>query len=150
MTEPLLNIDTLIERPLVKIDGELHEIVTSQELPLMVSQKVAVLGRRLDTLMKTEDLDVAGQKLLASTLDKIADIVMAPVPIEVRAKLTQAHKLAVLEVFTMLSLGQKVRLAGAMMRQAVEKAAPTTETMATGEASSPGSSGSSAATPSAG
>lgn len=150
MTEPLLNIDTLIERPLVKIDGELHEIVSSQELPLMVLQRVAMLGRRLDTLMKTDDLDAAGEKLLDVTLDKIIDVIMAPVPAYVRAKLTQAHKQSVVEVFTMLSLGRKVRLAGAMMRQAAEKAAPTTGTTEAGAASSPGSSGSSAATPSAG
>ncbi len=149
---PVLNLSTLIERPMITIDQTPHEIVSPDEMSLLDTQRAASLGRRLDKLTRADDLNPTMQKQLAETLDALCDIIMAPIPKDARAKLTDAQRMAVIEVFTMLSLARKTKLAGAAATSMVKAQAEamTTETGATGDSSSPGSSGSTAATPEAG
>lgn len=147
--EPILDLQTLIERPKIAIDGKRFEILSPDELPLITTQRAAWLGRRLNKLMNAEEkLSAAQQANMADVLDELASIVMEPVPAEVRATLADAQKQAVIEVFTMLSLARKAKLAGAAAAgmAAAHMATPST----TGEPPSPGSSDSMAATPSAG
>lgn len=143
----LLSIDTLIERPRVKIDGALHDILSPDELSLLASHRVAALGRKLDKLMKADTLNATGEADLSRTIQALADIVMEPVPAGVRARLSETHLLSVIEVFTMLSLGRKARLAGATVAGMAPKTTPGTSN---GARPSPGSSDTTAATPRAG
>lgn len=147
--EPILDLQTLIERPKIAIDGKRYEILSPDELPLIATQRAAWLGRRLNKLMNAEEkLSAAQQANMADVLDELASIIMEPVPAAVRATLADAQKQAVTEVFTMLSLARKAKLAGAAAAgmAAAHMATPS----ATGAPPSPGSSDSMAATPSAG
>lgn len=143
----LLSIDTLIERPRVKIDGEVHEILSPDELSLLASQRVAALGRKLDKLMKADTLNATGEADLSKTIWTLSDVIMEPVPNEVRYRLSETQLLSVIEVFTMLSLGRKAKLAGATVAGMATQTAPGTSD---GAKPSPGSSDTSAATPRAG
>ena len=140
----VLNIRTLIERPKIDIDGERYEIVSPNELSIVTTQRVAELGRKLDQLVKSDGLDEAGGRELSDTLQTLGNIIMEPVPVDVRAKLTDAHRQSVIEVFTMLSLARKTKLAGAAIEAMLG-------TIGFAGAKPPqGSSGSTAATRSAG
>jgi hypothetical protein len=143
--EPLLDLDSLIERPKITIDAKPYELVSPEELSVIDTQRLASLGRRLDNLMKQDG--EAQAKVLTDTLEQI---VMAPVPVETRAKLSDGKKIAVVEVFTMLSQARKVQLAGATIPQIIKAMVANLPNQPTGEKPSPGSSGSTAATPSAG
>ncbi len=151
----LLDLKTVVERPLIRIDDVLHELVAPGELSLAQSQRLGWLGRRFDKLAKQDE--EPGEKQLGDLsrlLAAMADIVMVHVPAEARAKLTEADIQSVIEVFTTLSLARKARLAGGMAAGLMEAAAAmtgeATETAATGARASPGSSASMAATPPAG
>lgn len=144
--EPLLELDSLIERPKIKIDGELYEIAAPEELSVIDTQRVASLGRRLDNLLKQEG--AAQAKILQDTLGDIIAIVMSPVPADVRARLSDGQKMSVVEVFSMLSLARKTQLAGATIPQILK--AIMANTGATGEKPQPGSSDTTAATQQAG
>lgn len=147
--DAILSLDTLIDRPRVAIDGALYEIVSPEELPLLTSQRLAAKGRELDRLMKMDELKPVHEKRLSELLGELTAIIMEPVPAKVRDALTEAQQHSVIEVFTMLSLARKAKLAGAMMRGAAGSkpatAATGGEQAATGESSSPGSSASTAA-----
>lgn len=147
MADPILKVETLVERPQVEIDGNMYEILSPDELSLFQSQKIGSLGRKLDRYLKADELNDTGQKQLDFTLQGLVEIIMAPVPIEVRAKLNQAQLHSVIEAFTWLSLARKTKLAGAISN-VVKSMVP--QKAATGEKSSLDSSGSTAATPQAG
>ena len=138
--DALLSLTTLIDRPRLEIDGHLYEIMSPDELPLLTSQRLAAKGRELDRLMKLDELKPVHERRLPELLDELCAIIMEPVPVEVRASLSEAQKQSVIEVFTMLSLARKTRLAGATMKGMAAK-------RETGESSSPGSSASTADAP---
>ncbi len=151
MAENMLDINTLIERPIVGIDGKPYEIIAPEELSIVAGAKVARLGRRLDEKMKLDHPTEADEAALAQVLKDLTEIIMAPVPEEVRDKLGDAQKLAVIEVFTMLLLARKAKLAGGTMvkqlaGQAFADLIKNLPKAATGEKSSADASGSTAAT----
>lgn len=149
MADALLSIDTMIERSQISVDGALYEIVSPEELPLLTSQRIAALGRKLDKFMKSDDLNDTSSKQLNATLDGLVEIIMEPVPGAVIAKLSQAQKYSVIEVFTMLSLARKSKLAGATLQSvigAIQKLMPAEMAAKIGESLSHGSSDFTAAT----
>ncbi|MDM8009919.1 MAG: hypothetical protein QUV08_03035 [Parasphingorhabdus sp.] len=141
--KPLLDIATLVERPMVKIDGELQELVSPEELSILASQRLASDGRRLNELMTSDKLDEDGDQELEKLLVRISDTIMEPVPKMVRAKLSGMQRLEIIQAFTALLLRKKAGSAAAMINSLIPAIAVP---KATGETISPGSSGSTAAT----
>ena len=151
----LISIDTLIERPKICIDGVDYELTSPEELTVLESVALRRLGEKLDALMKTADPDEETARKMIATIDKITAIIMRFVPRDVRARLSETQALKVVEVFTMLLLAGKAKLAGgAMMQQFAGAIAqmiqqPSTKdklkTRTDGSEISPASSGSTAA-----
>lgn len=142
MNDPLIDISTVIERPTVAIDGTRYEILSPDELSVLDSHRLAAWGRRYDALVAkdapTPDEDQEMSDLVISMSKKI----MVGVPEEVRAKLTDAMRQAVIEVFSVLPLGRRLgRLAGAV---------PATASRSIGARPSLGSSASTAGGPDGG
>ena len=135
MSKVLLDLDTLIERPKIKIDGQLHEILAPDELPVLTSHLLATGGSRFDALMKDRNLSDDGKAELRSLLHTLSDTVMQPIAAEVRAKLSDAQRVSVIEAFTALLLSKRTGTAVAMLAGLLP----------TGEKSSPGSNASTAA-----
>jgi tRNA 2-selenouridine synthase SelU len=150
---PLLDLDTVIARPIIAIDGEQYELISPDELPLETSHLMAAKGRQMQKLQTSAELnrDQAGQ--LRAIVRQLSDIVMERIPEEVRAKITIAQRLQVIEAFTALLLKRRLASAAAMMpgQQLMQAAmAAFQNAPSTGESTSPGSSDSSAETPKAG
>jgi len=139
---PLLDLETLIKRPKIAIDGELYEILSPDELTVVDHHRFAAWGKRIDALMAKKDLTKAQEKELGKIVVDLGDRIMVGVPEALRAKLSDAQRMAVAEVFTRLPLQKRLaRLAGA---EAVLGQNPT------GASSSRGSSIATAATPDGG
>lgn len=109
MTDPLLSLDTLIVRPSIEIDGQRYEMLSPDELSVLDSRRFALWAQQLDALQQGEE----ERPELAVLVDTIARKVLVGVPDDVRAKLSGQHMIAVVEVFTGLLLGRKMRVAGA-------------------------------------
>lgn len=109
---PLLDLNTLITRPAIKIDGVRYEILSPDELTVMASHRLGVRGRRIEVL-STGDSDVDGAEM-DELITQVAREVLVEVPVEVFDKLTGAHRMAVADVFTGLLLRNKLGVAGAM------------------------------------
>ncbi|WP_457812951.1 hypothetical protein U8C33_32480 [Sinorhizobium meliloti] len=138
--DPILDLNTLIERPKITIDGVPYEILSPEELSILDSQAFTFWGGEIERLSKEKD---KGEEL-SSLIDTVARKVLVSVPATVFAKLTGAQKFRVVEVFTVLLLRDKMGAVGAVA-QVMKGLAPST-----GEKSSPASSGSSAEIPAGG
>lgn len=141
----MLDLDTLIIRPTVSIDGVIYEILSADEMSVIESHRFGLTGKRIEALAEVEGAEA--EEELAALVDHVARKVLVDVPDEVFAKLSGSHKWAVVDVFTGLLLGNRLGVAGAMQKAM----APTIESLAqisqsTGATGSPGSSGSTAAT----
>lgn len=122
----LLDLNTLVDRPKITIDGEVHEIVSPEELSVLDHQRLARHGRRIDELMNASDLSHEQEQELTHSLGAVSDVILRPIPREIRNKLTEGHILQVIEVFSRLPQIRRARIAAAT----------------TGEKSSPGFNGS--------
>lgn len=151
---PVLSLDTLIVRPRVMIDDVAFEILSPDEISVIDSHRFAVSGRRIDEL--ASEIGEEAEEELQGLIDHTARRVLVGVPDAVFAKLSGAHKWAVVDVFTGLLLGNRLGVAGAMQKAM----GPSLEAMAaltggltgssTGASALPGSSGSMAGIPDGG
>ena len=140
--EPLLNLNTLIVRPIIAIDGARYEIMSPDELSILDGHRFGIWGRRINALAEA-DAEGDDQDELEQLIDKVARRVAVGVPDDVFAKLSGAHKQSVADVFTGLLLRNRLGVAGA-----IAKAAGVP--LSTGEKSFPNSSGSMADNPNGG
>lgn len=142
MAEPILDLSTVVERPTILIDESIYDILSPDALSALDHQRFAAWGRRIDALTAKDELTAQEEEDLAAKLAALSDRIMVGVPEDVRAKLSDAQRKAVIEVFSLLPLGRRLkRLAGAL---------PAKPGPSTGERSSPGSSASTAAGPNGG
>ncbi len=105
---PLLDLNTLIERPKITIDGEPYEILSPDELTVVDHHRFAAWGKRIDKLMARDTLTKAQEKELGRVLGDLGDRIMVGVPEGLRGKLSDAQRMAVAEVFTRLPLQQRL------------------------------------------
>lgn len=150
---PVLDLQTLIERPRIAIDGAPYEILSPDEVSVLDHQRLAAWGRRYDALMAQASLSDAERDELARLVRDISDTIMVGVPEAVRARLSDAQRLQVVEVFTALPLQRRLAaLAAGAHRQAQDRTASprATTRVSTGAKPSRGSSASTAATPAGG
>lgn len=137
MSEILLDLDTLVVRPKIAIDGLHYEILSPDEVPVITSHRLAAKGKRMEALMGSANLSKAGEAELEKIVLEISDIIMGPIPAEVRARLSEAQRMSVTEAFSTLLLAKKAGTAAALVKSLL----PETKTP-TGESTQRGSSGS--------
>jgi hypothetical protein len=138
---PLLNLDTL-SQPLTvaTIDGEPYPIRSADQLSLAGYHVCQRAGERLDVLWGQPVLSDDESAELSMLLDRVTRVVL-DAPDAVHRRLTDLQRLAVAESFIRLPLPTLRSLGAAMTPRAA---------IPTGANISPNSSGSMAATPTAG
>jgi hypothetical protein len=105
---PILDLDTLITRPVVVIDGESYEIAAPDELSILDHHRLGHWGRRIDKLMEKPEINELEQAELTRLLTRLTDHILVGVPEPVRAKLSDGHRLSIAEVFTRLPLQRAI------------------------------------------
>ena len=103
-TAPVLDLDTLIKRPIIIIGGVRYEILNPDELSVVDHHRLTTQGQRLDALMSDEEMDETTEQEVSQLLVEITDWIMVGVPPEVRAKLSDAQRMDIGSVFTALPL----------------------------------------------
>lgn len=104
MAKPLLEIETLIERPTIIIDEEAYEIRSPDELSVIDTHRLSSQGRRLNALMSRDKIKPAEKKELSKLLHAISDFIMVGVPNDIRDNLSDPQRMEIAEVFTALPL----------------------------------------------
>jgi hypothetical protein len=110
--EPLLNLDTLIVRPTIKVDGISYELLAADELSILDSQRLTNWGKEIEALASADD--DAGAEKLRELVSRLSRKVLVNMPDDVFATLTEAHRVAIAQVFTGLLLARKIAVAGAL------------------------------------
>lgn len=111
---PLLDLDTLIVRQTIAIDGVKYEIVNPDEMTVIEAQRAGNRGKRIDEISHGALESEEGE--LDRLVDEAAHAVLIDVPHEVFAKLSGTQKLAIVDVFTGLLVRSKLGVAGAMAK----------------------------------
>lgn len=113
---PLLDLDTLVRRPFIAIDGQRYDILSPSEISIIESHRFGLWGKRIEELAGATEQEE--QDELSALVNVVARAVGVGVPDEVYAKLTGSHKLAIVDVFTGLLLGNRLGVAGAIAKAA--------------------------------
>lgn len=140
---PLLDLSTLIERPVIRIDGVTYEILSPDEISIIDGHRLGMWGRRINVLAESDQTE--GEAELEQLIDKVARKVAVGVPGAVYNALPGAHKQAIADVFTGLLLRKRLGVAGAIAK-AAGVLPDGTEISAIGASLFPASSASSEAT----
>jgi hypothetical protein len=119
--DPILDLSTLIaDRPPLRIDGKTYHLKSPDELSLAESHKFTRWGKELEELGgvpdKLDELEV-----LVCIVSRAA---LADVPDEVYVRLSPSQHLSIVEVFTVLLLGRRSRLTGAVISAAGRQTGP--------------------------
>lgn len=112
LSGPLLDLDTLLIRPKISIDGTLYEILSPDELTVLAAHKLGIHGRRIDELGRSNDPEAGIE--LDGLVTLVAREILVDVPDEVFAKLSGTNRFAIVDVFTGLLLRKKLGVAGAI------------------------------------
>ncbi len=144
MADSLLDLTTLIEQPTISINGTQYPILHPDQLGVIDFQRLATMAGRVGELMQKSDLDDDAAADLSQIIADLTNRIMVDIPDDLRAKLTEAQRLAVAEVFMMLPRARTRR------PKAKPKAAKARRKGSAGSKRRSGANGSTAATPPAG
>ncbi len=117
---PLLDLDTLAERPFVLIDQVKYELRTPEEVSVLEHRRLGKLGARLDAIEKTEDPSEEEEQEYEQLLKTLSGRVLLA-PDEVKARLNSSQRVAVAVAFTRLRQTSRPSLAGAKTKAPAEK-----------------------------
>lgn len=133
---PLLDLDTLVTRPFIAVDGERVDILDPAELSVLESHRFGVWGRRIEELTAQTGDEV--EQELEALVATVARKICVGASDELFAKLPGTQRWAIIDLFTGLLLREKLKVAGAMTTAMGALPSPI------GASSFPGSSGSTA------
>jgi hypothetical protein len=97
-TEPILDLTTLVERPKIRIDGQLYGVRDTDEVNLVEYHRLQRLGEKVDLLSK-DGLSEAETEEALKALDTACRMILEA-PDEVHQKIRDSHRMQILKVFT--------------------------------------------------
>ncbi|MEO0589117.1 MAG: hypothetical protein AAFZ11_01005 [Pseudomonadota bacterium] len=114
--EPLLDLDTLIKRPFIVIDGKRFDTFSPDELSVIQNHRFIRWGERIRELHQQSGKKAEDE--LDALVDTAARAVLVEIDDETFSKLSGKQRLAITEVFTARLLRSAMDVAGAMHRAA--------------------------------
>jgi len=99
---PLLDLTAQVERPSIRIDGELYDILSPDEITIIDANRLLRMGQRLAELAAADGGGDQDSEEMESLLTSITDRILEPLPAEVRARLSAAQRMRIMGVFTTL------------------------------------------------
>jgi hypothetical protein len=99
MATRILTLDTLAERPVVCIDKTDYTLKTAEDFGLADLARIQRAQNDLAGLMDRDDLTDAEIDRLTGVLDDLTALVLPEMPVEVRDRLRDGQKLAIIRAF---------------------------------------------------
>ncbi len=107
MAEPILTLETLVDRPQVKINGTSYGLKSPEEVSLLDYHRIWAQGRELDAAFSRPDLSMDEIGVLAKKIDELCRFLL-DAPDDVHTRLTEVHKMRIVRTFIVLQLGPVV------------------------------------------
>ena len=123
-SQPVLDLDTLTDRPTVRIARKDYRLWSIDMLPPLDNHRVRKLLRRNDELALKDDLTDKEEKELKVLFAAVAEIVL-DAPAAVHKKLTDKQRAEIIRTFQMPSLDLLMKLLAAAQPPAATDAQPT-------------------------
>lgn len=101
--EPLLDLNTLVQRSQVRIDGQLYELLDPGELGILDHHRMIRLSTTAQECLSKDDPSEEDVKTGAKALDDLCRFVLLAPP-EVHDKLGDSRRQQIVGVFTKLQL----------------------------------------------
>lgn len=101
--QPLLSLDTLVERDHIKIDGKAYEMVNAGELSLLESHRLRKLGAEIQRIFDKANPSEAELTRLEKSTATTLQTVVPGIPKAVRDKLSHSQRWGIVMVFIMRS-----------------------------------------------
>jgi hypothetical protein len=134
--QPVLDLDTLADRPTVIFGKKEYRLWSSDLLPPLDNHRVRKLIRRIDEIaLKDGELTKAEENELKKLFDEVTRVVL-DAPDAVHKKLTDKHRAEIIRTFQMPSLDLLLKVLAAAQAQGATAAPPTGETSPLGSAGS--------------
>jgi len=99
MATRILTLDTLAERPVVCIDKTDYTLKTAEDFGLLDLARIQRAQNDLAGLDKRDDLTDAEIGRLVEVLDDLTTLALPEMPVEVRDRLRDGQKLAIIRAF---------------------------------------------------
>jgi hypothetical protein len=102
--QPILDLDTLVERAPVRIDGQLYEMLNPAELSILDLHRFGAAGAELANLREIgADPTDEQMNAVSETLRRMVRMILRA-PDEVLDRLTDVHRFRVVQAFNGLTL----------------------------------------------
>lgn len=101
----LLNLDTLVIRPIITIDGADYEMLNPGEISLLDLHRFGALGSEFDALsaaVQGEQMTEEQAAAVSAALDKMVRMILRA-PEDLLSRLTDVHRYRIVEAFNMLT-----------------------------------------------
>ncbi len=136
---PVLSLDTLDERPLVRIGNDVYELTPPDGLTILGYRRMSQFMPRLEELLEKTEPNDAEDLELQECFDKLCRVVLQA-PDEVLDNLTALQRVLIYQAFLKLPHAALQRVGALMNRsRTATKAATTTRPISTGSRSRRGS-----------
>lgn len=99
MATRILTLDTLVERPVVCVDNADYSLKTADDFGLAELAKIQRMQTDLTSVMTQADLTPEEIERLARILDDMTALVLPEMPADVRDRLRDGQKLAIIRAF---------------------------------------------------
>jgi hypothetical protein len=127
MAAPILNLDTLADRPVVNIDGTPYELITHDSLSPLNAHRVSRYHKRIGALLeKSEASDLTGDE--ESELEALPALIcrlILDAPAEVQDKLTDKQRALVVSTFWRMLPNRQPAVSTSQERAATESPTST-------------------------
>lgn len=104
---PLLDLNTLIVRPVINIDGQEYELVHPAEMTVLDRHRQFARGRRIAELMVKKELSPAEQVEFSRVVDEATRAIGIGIPDEIHVKLRDGHRFDIIDAFGGLLLKRR-------------------------------------------
>lgn len=110
---PILDLDVLVVRPTIKVGGQLYEMYTKAELGIVTLRRVYHVAQEGEKLLQAMGPEQSIEALTDESAQRLEDLIDDLLSIafvksyreELKDKLTLEQKTAVMQAFSMSSLG---------------------------------------------
>lgn len=100
MAEVALTLDTARVRRAVVVDGERYELRDPDELSLRETNRLQAMVKQVGEVMEGQDIPDERLAVLEAALDGCVAATIPGMPGEIRAKLTDAQRVKLIQAFT--------------------------------------------------
>ena len=126
----ILDLSTKKDRPKIKIDGVLYDLMLPTDLELKDAFWLQRASSRIEDLQKklaaSDEYDDSVASEFERTLIRFSDILLTEIPIEVRKKLSDVQRLQICDVYAKLVVNEQKRFFVNMAERAVSEEAGLT------------------------